>query len=163
GAPTSKDGARYDGGEAAVLIMRGDQFGGRLAADPGTDLRDVLDRPSIDLADQPEVARVARPGDLARRPREPRHDRPAPVGGAPPPAPARAVEVARRWHVDRMRDFAARDPRPVLGTAIMSNAGPAPVMRQRKPPRHVVDPVPAPRRGPPPMSVMIGRPIVGDA
>ena len=143
--------------------MRGDQLPGRLAADPGPDLRDILDHAGIDAAYQPEVARIAGPVGLARRERKPRDDRADRVGGAEPDAGA-ADEVDRRRHIDRMRDLGARNPGPPLGSGICpGNPRPAPVMRRRKAPRHVVDPVPAPRCGPAPMPVAVGRPVIGHA
>src|SRR5207244_1083767 len=126
------------------------------AADTGPDLRDLLDRAGIDAADQPQIARIARPIDLARPQRKPRDNRPDRVGGAEPDTGA-ADKVDRRGDIDRMRDLGARDPGPPLGSGICpGDPRPAPVMRRGEAPGHVVDPVPAPRRGPAPMPVAVG-------
>src|SRR5260370_12313401 len=109
------------------------------------------------------VLYVARAGAIRRnvnfaRPQgEPRHSAAAPSERNSDAESGSANECDECGSIDGPHDYRARYPAPAS-----SDSSPSAVMEGREAPRFILDPCPAPRRDPGPVSISIGSPVRGN-
>ena len=107
----------------------------------------------VDVVDVAAAHRIGRPVHFTRRERKPANSTAATGGGRKPEVVA-ANECNQSRRVDRLRAHRSGDPTP--GAA---HVRPATVVGDRETPGRVIDPRPAPRFDPRPVTILIRRPV----